>query len=64
MSIKLSLQKVKEYNNEREKKSYPFIIFHERSTLACNKTEIAPAMTQEQQLGLFLHFESSSYIAE
>ena len=34
------------------------------STLACNKTDTAPAMTQVQQLGLFLHFQSSSYIAE
>ena len=42
-----------------------FIGVHKRSsTLACNKTDTAPAMTQVQQLGLFLHFQSSSYIAE
>ena len=34
------------------------------STLTCNKTDTAPAMTQVQQPRLFLHFQSSSYIAE
>ena len=41
-----------------------FIYADESSTLTCNKTDTAPVMTQEQQLGLFLHFESSSCIAE
>ena len=46
-------------------KLHLFIGVHKRSSkLTCNKTDTAPAMTQVQQLRLFLHFQSSSCIAE
>ena len=47
----------------KEKLKLLFAFFYKCSTLTCNKTNLALAMTQEQQLGLSLHFESSSYIA-
>ena len=42
---------------------YLYSFIYKRSTLTCHKTDAAPTMTQEQQLDLSLHFESSSYIA-
>ena len=61
---------MKVQNNERKRKRNKqtkvkllFVFFYKRSTLTCHKTDAAPTMTQEQQLDLSLHFESSSYIA-
>ena len=61
---------MKVQNNERKRKTNKqtkvkllFVFFYKRSTLTCHKTDAAPTRTQEQQLDLSLHFESSSYIA-
>ena len=61
---------MKVQNNERKRKTNKqtkvkllFAFFYKRSTLTCHKTDAAPTRTQEQQLDLSLHFESSSYIA-
>ena len=49
--------------NKQTKVKLLFVFFYKRSTLTCHKTDAAPTMTQEQQLDLSPHFESSSYIA-
>ena len=49
--------------NKQIKVKLLFVFFYKRSTLTCHKTDAAPTMTQEQQLDLSPHFESSSYIA-
>ena len=55
-------QKQKQTNKQTKVKLL-FVFFYKRSTLTCHKTDAAPTMTQEQQLDLSPHFESSSYIA-